>query len=298
MVAGNQSIAYRSGAADGKEVKACVLRTDGTNCHKETRHSFELAGAQTDIVYLGSLRAGSAGHDYALGRDVSLQDYDILAFPGGFSYGDYISAGTIFAQDLKRLRGEVETFVDAKKPIIGICNGFQALVKSGMLPDYNFGNRQTASLAYNSHLDFECRWVHLERPGGLRKPNRCIWTKGVESIDLPVAHGEGRFVAPQEILERLIEEDRIVFQYAYGLDPTMDFPGNPNGSTHSIAGVCNRTGLIFGLMPHPERYWKPINHPEAGSQKAKGTLPDEGAGVQIFRNAVEYVRKQKILAET
>jgi phosphoribosylformylglycinamidine synthase len=142
-------------------------------------------------------------------------------------------------------------------------------------------------------LDFECRWVHLERPKKSQRQSRCIWTKGVESIDLPVAHGEGRFVAPKHVLERLIAEDRIIYQYASGLDPTMEFPENPNGSTYSIAGVCSKSGLIFGLMPHPERYWKAMNHPEAGLQKAEGRLPDEGAGVQIFRNAVEYVREQK-----
>lgn len=269
--------------------KVCVLRTDGTNCDRETKHTFELVGAEADIVHINSL---IKKYDPAENREVNLKAYDILAIPGGFSYGDYIAAGRILASDLEHFLGnEINNFVKDGKPIIGICNGFQVLVKYGLLPQANGEITQEATLTYNDRKKFECRWVHLIKPKNNEKRNndKCIWTKGIEAIDLPVAHGEGKFVAKQDLIDRLFEENLVVFQYA-DLEgkPTMDYPENPNGSISSIAGICDPSGRIFGLMPHPERYTKPENHYLATLQKTTNTLSKEGLGLQIFRNGVEY----------
>jgi len=231
-----------------------------------------------------------------------LDDYQILALPGGFSHGDYIAAGKVLAQDLSQSLGEkIQKFIDEDKLIIGICNGFQVLVKSGFLPRLDYKNEQTVTLTYNDSGNFEDRWVKLRSP-----ENNCVWTKGVESIDLPVAHGEGKFVADEEIIERLFEQNLVVFQYAdQNGNPTMSYSENPNGSMYSIAGICDETGRVFGLMPHPERYNNPNNHHLASLQKILkrdyvdkanivdrlkivGELPEEGLGLKIFRNAVEY----------
>jgi len=264
-------------------VKVCVLRTDGTNCDRETRHAFNLVGAEADIVHIKTL---VKGYDPALERKIRLEDYDILAIPGGFSHGDYIAAGKILARDLQHFLGkELERFIADGKPVIGICNGFQVLVKYGLLPRLDNRTEQTATLTYNENRKFECRWVRLVNP----RNKRCIWTRGIDSIDLPVAHGEGRFVASLDLVDRLFDEGMVVFRYADSDgNPTMDFPDNPNGSMRAIAGICDSSGLIFGLMPHPERYSTPYNHPLATLQKLRGELPNEGLGLQIFRNGVRY----------
>jgi phosphoribosylformylglycinamidine synthase len=286
-----------------KRVKVCVLRTDGTNCDKETAYVFNQVGAEADIVHINSL---IKYFDPAEHRRVNLNNYHILAIPGGFSHGDYIASGKVLAEELKRgtLKRNILQFLDNGKLVIGICNGFQVLVKAGFLPDYKKGHlEQTATLTYNDSSRYEDRWVKLASP-----PNKCIWTKGIESIDLPVAHGEGKFVAPEKTIERLFSNGQVVFQYVdKDGKPTMDFPANPNGSMRTVAGVCDKTGLIFGLMPHPERYNNPNNHHLASLQKVlaqgyvdksdpsvaerlkiAGEYPTEGKGMQIFRNGVNY----------
>lgn len=199
------------------------------------------------------------------------------------------------------LGDEIQDFVEKGKPIIGICNGFQVLVKSGFLPGES--QEQTATLTYNDSQRFECRWVKLKSAD-----NDCIWTQGIDAIDLPVAHGEGKFLAPDKTIKQLFEQGMVVFQYVdeFG-KPTMDFPENPNGSLDAIAGICDPTGRIFGLMPHPERYNHPHNHHLAPLQRIlardyvdltdpnnaqrlviAGDLPEEGQGLKIFRNGVNY----------
>ena len=263
--------------------KVCVLRTDGTNCDKETKYAFEQVGAEAEIVHLKTL---IEKHNPATNQKHSLNDYHILALAGGFSHGDYISAGKILALDLKNNLGkEVKQFVMRGKPILGICNGFQVLVKYGLLPQLDGEVKQTTTLTYNDSGNFECRWVKLKKYS-----DKCIWTQGIDDIDLPIAHGEGKFVADSGLVDRLFEDQLVVFQYTDGeREPVSEFPENPNGSMGSIAGICDPSGLIFGLMPHPERYNDPMNHPLAHSQRVQGTLPAEGAGLQIFRNGVEYV---------
>ena len=247
-----------------------ILRSAGTNCDVELAHAFELAGSSTEAVHLNAL------------VDVTdtLERFDILGLPGGFSFGDDISAGRILANRIRhRLMPALRQFVAAGKPIIGICNGFQVLVKTGLLPDFDPASddlpRQTVTLADNTLPRFVDRWVGLEA----NPQSPCIWTKGIESITLPIAHGEGRLVASGDELDRLEADGRIALRYT---------GENPNGSMRDIAGLCDATGLVFGLMPHPERYTHPRNHPDfpgAGEQ----TL-----GLRLFQNAVEHVTAQTV----
>ena len=285
--------------------KVCVLRTDGTNCDRETAYAFRLVGGDAEIVHINSL---IKGYDPVEQRNVNLDEYHILALPGGFSYGDYIGAGKILAQTLTQfLREEIEDFIDKGKLIIGICNGFQVLVKSGLLPRLNGRTEQTTTLTYNKSNRFEDRWVRLISP-----ENRSVWTKGIKYIDLPVAHGEGRFVADENIIKQLFDKGMIVFQYALNNNTPANgrFPENPNASIDDIAGICDETGRIFGLMPHPERYNNKNNHYLAPLQKILsrdyidksnpviaerlriiGEIPEKGAGLQIFKNGIDYVVK-------
>ncbi|MDD5501674.1 MAG: phosphoribosylformylglycinamidine synthase I, partial [Candidatus Omnitrophica bacterium] len=227
--------------------KVCVLRSAGTNCDKETAAAFELAGAKAKLLHVNSLVAGEAG----------LGDFHILALPGGFSYGDDIASGKIFANELRfKLADSLRRFIGEGKLIIGICNGFQILVKSGLLPG-GAAMEQEASLIINDSGKFEARWVYL-RPEG-----RCVWTKGLRKIIyLPVAHGEGKFVArDRKALNRLNSNGQVVFRYCDAGGRPCGYPGNPNGSTGGIAGICDDTGRIFGLMPHPERHLYSAAHP-------------------------------------
>lgn len=284
--------------------RVCVLRTDGTNCDRETAHafksSFSLLNADAEIVHINSL---TKGYDPVKKEDVSLDDYHILALPGGFANGDYISAGKIEAIELGGLEDDIKKFIEDGKLIIGICNGFQVLVKSGLLPMLNGKIEQTATLTYNNINRYRCDWIRLTS-----LENRCVWTKGIKSIDLPVAHGEGKFVASEDVIKELFRKDMVVFQYSDDDgNPTMNFPQNPNGSLEGIAGICDETGRIFGLMPHPERYNCKENHhlytlkkilsksyvdrsnPEYSERlKIIDDIPDVN-GLKIFRNGVNYV---------
>ena len=250
-----------------------IIRTAGTNCDRELVHAFEAAGATTETHHLNDLLANPA----------LIERADIIGFPGGFSYGDDIAAGRIFANRLRhRLYEPLHAAITRGVPIIGICNGFQVLVKLGLLPDpAEPGDiRQTATLADNTSGRFTDRWVRLVVPDN----TVCVWTQGLVGLDLPIAHGEGRFVPEsKETLDRWESSGQIAIRYAHD--------DNPNGSVNDIAGVCDRTGLVFGLMPHPERYVHPTQHP-AWARIAMQN-PDEtriAAGLQIIRNAVDHVR--------
>jgi phosphoribosylformylglycinamidine synthase len=276
----------------------------GTNCENETRDSFNLVGAAAEVVHIKSL---IEGYDPVRQRELSLHDFHLLAIAGGFSSGDYIRAGVVLAQILKKYLGkDIDKFIADGKPVIGICNGFQGLTQAGYLPMFDGKTEHVATLAQNSVRRFQCRWSRLVRPE-YSVDDKCIWTRGVDSIDLTSAHGEGRFVAKPGIIERMQEQGQIV--YVYGDEqgnPTSEHPHSPNGGL--IAGVCDPTGRIFGLMPHPERYNDPKNHHLAPLQKilgrnyvdrsdplvaemvkTVGVLPDEGKGLKILRNGVNYV---------
>jgi len=219
-----------------------------------------------------------------------LNDFHILALPGGFSYGDDVASGKIFANELRfKLADSLAKFIAEGKLIIGICNGFQILVKSGLLPGTR-PNRsgqcaplRDTSLIINDSAKFEARWVYL-KPGG-----KCVWTKGLKKIIyLPVAHGEGKFVTQDKlVLNRLKKNKQIVFQYCDATGDFSGYPNNPNGSMDNIAGICDETGRVFGLMPHPERHIYAAQHPRKDELK-----PREGAdGLRIFTNGVDFIKK-------
>ncbi len=269
---------------EGSVMKAKVLIPTGygLNCEQETAYAYGKLGAEVRKVHINDLLASPG----------MLGDYNVLALVGGFSDGDHIAAGKVHANRLKfLLKDELREFVDAGKPVIGVCNGFQALVKANMLPDPRFGEgEQTLTLTYNDSSKFEDIWVTLRV--NTRSP--CIWTEGIEELYLPVRHGEGKIsVKDNKVLHQLEAENQIVLFYSDPKtgEPTMEYPQNPNGSLKAIAGVCDSTGRIFGMMPHWEAYWSPYNSPDWMRLKREGNLPQEGPGLQIPRNAIRYVQE-------
>jgi phosphoribosylformylglycinamidine synthase len=245
--------------------RALILRAAGTNCDGETAYAFQLAGARTESLHINRL----------LEKPAIVDQFEILAFPGGFSYGDDIAAGKILANQLVHHLGDaLHRFIDAGKPVIGICNGFQILAKTDLLPGPLAGRTgQTATLTSNDCGRYLDRWIHLVPRG-----QKCIWTKGIGPIDLPIAHGEGKFVPADDAVRRALwDQDQVALVYDRG---------NPNGSVDDIAGICDSTGLVFGLMPHPERYVDPLQH---FAWTSRGPLPPEGQGLRILRNAVVHV---------
>ncbi|MCF2140989.1 MAG: phosphoribosylformylglycinamidine synthase I [Candidatus Lokiarchaeota archaeon] len=251
-------------------VNVCIMIGFGINSDYESQYAFELAGA--DIVQRVHV------NDFIHKRD-SLENYQILMFPGGFSFGDYLGAGTVLANKFKyTLRKDLNQFIEDGKLIFGVCNGFQVLVKMGILPGFQ-GElfKQTVSLIGNKSGFFEDRWVKLKT-----LKSRCIWTRDYAPIlEIPVRHGEGRFVAKSKsIIDQLWEKGMIPFVY----DPN-EYPNNPNGSTDGIAGICDETGQVFGMMPHPECHLTKFNHP----QWTRGNAPEEN-GLKIFQNAVKYAQ--------
>ncbi|MBI3318400.1 MAG: phosphoribosylformylglycinamidine synthase I [Candidatus Omnitrophica bacterium] len=258
-------------------MRAAVLKAPGTNCDAETVHAFALAQAQAEPVWIHELQE----------KPDLLDDYQILAIPGGFTYGDDLGAGRLAANELKyRLKEAIERFLASEKLIIGICNGFQILVKAGILPGGKVGSPQEVTLTTNDSGKFEDRWVRL-RP----EFNVCIWTQGLEeTIELPVAHGEGKFVTKdQTVLEHLLGYGQIVLHYCDPEGREAGYPWNPNGSVGGIAGICDPTGRVLGLMPHPERHVNGIQHPRWTREGRLG----EGEGLQIFRNGVQWVERHR-----
>ena len=255
---------------------AVVIRAPGTNCDLETACAFEMAGAHTDIVHVNALYRG----------EKSLEEYQILAIPGGFSYGDDISAAVVWANELKhRLRKDLTAFVEAGKPVVGICNGFQVLVKAGLLPAFDHTiEKQSVTLAFNDIGLYFDTWVFLKHG---KSP--CLFTKSIDRLlNLPVAHAEGKFVAESQVLARLEERSQAVFTYADEKGEDAGFPWNPNGSLHNIAGICNPAGNVMGLMPHPERYLHKYMHPHWTCK----SLDEVGDGFTIFKNAVNYTQQR------
>ncbi|MCX5660261.1 MAG: phosphoribosylformylglycinamidine synthase subunit PurQ [Planctomycetota bacterium] len=251
----------------GMRPKTLIIRAAGTNCDRELAHAFELAGALTQTIHLNEL----------IREPGWVEQAEIIGFPGGFSYGDDIAAGRIFANRLRRrLLEPLRAAVARGTPIIGICNGFQVLVKLGLLPDPDAAG-QSATLADNVNGRFIDRWVRVEAP-----ESRCVWTRGLGKFELPIAHGEGRFVpASDDLLKRWTDAGQIALRYAPD--------DNPNGSTADIAGVCDASGLVLGLMPHPERYTHLTNHPQWTRRQAAGQFVPP-AGLGFFVNAVKHVR--------
>jgi phosphoribosylformylglycinamidine synthase len=252
--------------------KVCILRTAGTNCDKETEFAFQKAGAATRLVHINRF----------VESEDKLENYQILAIPGGFSYGDDIAAGKILANELRtKLSDDIQGFIRQGKLIIGICNGFQILVKAGLLPG-GPGLKQEASLIINDSGKFEDRWVYLKGQG------KCVWMKNLpQIIYLPVAHGEGKFITQdKKVLSGLKNNRQIVLQYCTEKGNLSGYPDNPNGSLEHIAGICDNTGRILGLMPHPERHISAQQNP----RWTEGRNKKSGDGLQIFKNGIEYFR--------
>jgi len=231
-------------------IKVCILRVAGTNCDLETRVAFEDLGATAHVVHMNRI----------IDDDPPLNSYDVLVLPGGFSYGDYVRAGAIWAKEIvAKLGDELRDFVKAGKPVLGICNGFQVLVEAGLLPGFDGPSQfPEAALATNASAEFECRWIRMRHDN----LGRCLLTTSLPKhavLRMPVAHGEGRFTFDKEReeaqLKRLLDNDQLVFTYVApdGGNAGGEYPHNPNGSFADIAGICNPEGNVLGCMPHPER---------------------------------------------
>jgi phosphoribosylformylglycinamidine synthase len=248
-----------------RQPRIVILKADGTNCEVETAHAVEQAGGLPDIVPVNSLRWGEA----------HLADYDGLVVPGGFSYGDDVVSGKILAVELMtRLADDLSAFAAAGKPILGICNGFQVLVRTGLLPFGDLGTMR-ATLAANASGRFECRWVKLGRAA-----EHGIAATLPERLELPSAHGEGRFWADEATLADLEARGLVALRYLDAGDrPTQAFPANPNGSLSAIAGVTDPSGRVLGLMPHPERHLARYQHPNW--RRRPGELDPDG--LRFFR---------------
>lgn len=273
-------------------MRALVLTGYGLNCDYETHYALRLAGADSRRVHINELIKGPE-----LDQIERLDDYHILAFDGGFSWADDHGAGVILSTRLKyNIGNQLKEFIEDGKLIIGICNGFQALVNLGLLPgfDHSYDERNVA-LTFNDCGNFRDQWAYLKA-----RESPCIFTRGIDMLELPIRHGEGKFYAPPEVIQRLLENDQVVFQYVTpeGEPARGKFPLNPNGSLGDIAGICDPTGRIFGLMPHPEAYNHFTNHPdwtrrrEELKRRGRSLADEEGEGIRIFRNAVNYVREK------
>jgi phosphoribosylformylglycinamidine synthase len=251
------------------KVRTLILRAPGTNCDEETAFAFEQAGSVVDSAHVNEL----------VRREKPLSPYQILVIPGGFTYGDDVSAGKILANELRLKLGEdIQRFVDDGKLILGICNGLQVLVKASILPPLVDGDH-SLTLAGNDSNRFECRWVYLR----VNEESPCLFTRGMTTMYLPVAHGEGKVMAEAETLGRL----NVVLCYADEKgDVQAGYPYNPNGSVDNIAGICDASGRIFGLMPHPERFIRWTQHPRWTREPSR----EYGDGFGIFLNAVDWVK--------
>lgn len=257
--------------------RALVLRAPGINCDRETAHACRLVGFETDLLHINRL----------LQAPERLLDYALLVIPGGFSYGDDLGAGTLLARNLTiHLGSQLDQFIDEGRLVLGICNGFQVLVRAGLLPGRvtnTLDIRTVASLTDNMSAQFESRWVTL----GV-EISMCLFTQWIKRpIELPVAHGEGQFVLAEDaMLAQLQKSGQVPLVYTSPTGGDVVYPGNPNGSIGNIAGVCNARGNVFGLMPHPERYVSALQHPQR-----RGT--SDGDGLLIFKNAYEYANQRK-----
>lgn len=254
--------------------KALVIRAAGTNCNNETVLAFELAGAVAEQLHVNELITGKK----------KMEDYHILAIPGGFSYGDDLGSGKVLANQLAiKLRQQLQEFIDSGKLVIGICNGFQAIIKMGLLPALRGLHVQEATLTNNDSGKFEDRWVCM------KAENDSIFTKGIKRIYLPVNHGEGKFVASPDVIEQLQKHKLVKLKYAdRDGSEARHYPGNPNGSLLNIAAITNKQGNVFGMMPHPEKFVTKYTHP----RWTRENLPEEGDGLRIFRNMVQYAEEK------
>jgi phosphoribosylformylglycinamidine synthase subunit PurQ / glutaminase len=272
-------------------VRTLILKTAGINCDEELAHAFRLAGSEVESVHINELKSGQK----------RIRDFDILGFPGGFAYGDDLSAGRVLATEVTAsLLDSILEFYDQGGLIIGICNGFQTLVKARLLPDTPLlrlepDSPPRSTLFWNDSGKFEDRWITLR----VEPDSRCVWTRGMpELIELPIAHAEGKFIpSNDEVLDELASNGQIVVRYCDPANPefcmheSVEFPMNPNGSVANIAGICDSSGRVFGLMPHPERFTDPTNHPRWCRKRSIGRGDKSRVdGLPFFKNAVDYIK--------
>ncbi|MFA5422243.1 MAG: phosphoribosylformylglycinamidine synthase I [Phycisphaerae bacterium] len=255
------------------QVKALILRAAGINCDMETEHALELAGADTQRIHINQLIENKS----------LLDGFHILVVPGGFSYGDDVAAGKILANQLRHhLYEAASKFIEQGKLVLGICNGFQVLVKCGLLGGDASGNGQQLTITNNDSGKFEDRWVYLQP-----QSDRCVFIEKGKRIYLPVAHGEGKVVTKDESqLKSLQDGGFVAFKYVDKNGDDGGYPVNPNGSTASIAAITDTTGRVLGMMPHPERFVRATQHPHWTRLENRG----DGDGLSIFTNAVKYIR--------
>jgi phosphoribosylformylglycinamidine synthase len=254
-------------------LKALVLTGYGINCERESKYAIEKSGGNADILHLNKV----------LENPKIMDDYNMLFIPGGFSFGDDLGSGKVFGNKMRfRLREPLQEFIKSEKLILGICNGFQVMVKMGLIPVPDFVQRVT--LSTNDSGRYEDRWVMLKG----NKESPCVFTKGIDYIYVPVRHGEGKFIPKDDaVLGELKRNNQVVFQYVDDKGNLAGFPWNPNGSVENIAGICDISGRIFGMMPHPEAF----NIVENCPLWVKGGVK-EPLGLRLFKNAVEYMKEK------
>lgn len=273
-----------------EDIKVCVLRIEGTNCEEESYLAFKRLSTKPEKVHLKQL----LGIDVKKSEKRQLSDYQCLVLPGGFSSGDYIRAGAIFAARIKSgLKSDIIEFVKNGYPIIGICNGFQILVELGLLPGFknSISEYPEAVLTVNDSSRFECRHTLLKHENN----GNCIFTRKIKKnavLTFPSAHAEGKFTfsknKEREYLKKLIENDQIVFRYVDQNGEYAGYPWNPNGSLYNIAGICNPEGNVFGLMPHPERVFYGYTHLDWVRNKEV----QNGDGRAVFESIVDFIKKK------
>jgi phosphoribosylformylglycinamidine synthase I len=262
-------------ASKARTIRILVVRAPGTNCDRETGHAFERAGATVQHLHTNAL----------LKKPGLLRAAHGLVLPGGFSYGDDLGAGTVLGTALrKRLRDPIRKMVDRGGIVLGICNGFQVLVKTGLLPGFDGEDDRRVALASNVQNHYEDRWVTLRADS-----DHCVFFRKGDVLQCPIAHAEGRFlVADDGVLGRLKTQDQVALRYlAPGGETPAPHPFNPNGSTDDIAGICDPTGRILGLMPHPERNQFPWQDPRFHA----GTAPRQPEGMLPFTNALRHLKR-------
>jgi phosphoribosylformylglycinamidine synthase len=279
-IEGLQSLSAEDLAAQRAGVRVLVITGLGLNCEVETATAFRLVGASPDTIHLLDLLDGR--------EEARLSAYQILAFVGGFAFGDHLGAGFVFANKIRwRLYDQLLDFIERGGLALGICNGFQTMVRLGMLPGFD-GDYRTprATLAPNDRLGYWDTWVRL----AFDSDSPCVWTRGIDVLELPTRHGEGKFLTESSaVLERLQSGHQIAVRYvAPDGTPTEQWPHNPNGSPGAVAGICDPTGRLFGLMPHPDAYLYPFQHPQWSRRRYEGAVPAEGGGLSVFRNGVDF----------